>query len=109
MIGAAKADGQIDAQEQQRIREQVEARGLDTKMRAFVTQELERPLDIDEIVASAVCPETAAEIYAASLLAADSSRAVEKGYLSMLAARMKLDPGLVEHLHANVGQALPQG
>lgn len=106
MIGAAKADGQIDTREQQRIHEQVKVLGLDTGMQAFATEELGRPLDVNDIVAPAVCPETAAEIYAASLLAADRSRAAEKGYLAMLAARVKLDTGLVKHLHANVGHAL---
>jgi len=101
MIGAAKADGEIDAQEQQRIFGQVEALGLDAEMRTFVSEELARPLDLDEIIAPAVCPETAAEIYAASLMAADPSKPAEKGYLAMLAARLKLEPGLVEHLHAN--------
>ena len=109
MIGAAKADGEIDAQEQRRIFGQVEALGLDAEMRTFVSEELVRPLDLEEIIAPAVCPETAAEIYAASLLAADPSGPAEKGYLSMLAARLKLEPGLVDHLHANVGQALLPG
>ncbi len=109
MIGAAKADGEIDAQEQRRIFRQVEALGLDAEMRTFVSEELARPLDLEEIIAPAVCPETAAEIYAASLLAADPSGPAEKGYLSMLAARLKLEPGLVDHLHANVGQALLPG
>jgi uncharacterized membrane protein YebE (DUF533 family) len=106
MIGAAKADGEIDAQEQQRIFGQVEALGLGVEMSDFVSDELARPLNLDEIVAPAVCPETAAEIYAASLLAADPSGPAEKGYLCMLAARLKLQPGLVDHLHANVNQAL---
>lgn len=109
MIGAAKADGEIDIQEQRRIFGQVEALGLDAEMRSFVSEELARPLDLEEIIAPAVCPETAAEIYAASLLAADPSGPAEKGYLSMLAARLKLEPGLVDHLHANVGQALSPG
>jgi uncharacterized membrane protein YebE (DUF533 family) len=109
MIGAAKADGEIDAQEQKRIFEQVEQLGLDAGMRAFVSEELSRPLDLDEIVAPAVCPETAAEIYAASLMAADPSKPAEKGYLAMLAARLKLEPGLVEHIHANAAEVMSTG
>lgn len=109
MIGAAKADGAIDAQEQARIFRQVEELGLDADMRVFVSEELSRPLDLDEIVASAACPETAAEIYAASLMAADASKPAEKGYLAMLAARLKLEPGLVEHLHAKAAEVMPTG
>ena len=109
MIGAAKADGEIDAREQARIFGQVEQLGLDAGMRVFVSEELSRPLDLDEIVAPATCPETAAEIYAASLMAADPSKPAEKGYLAMLAARLKLEPGLVEHLHANAAEVMSTG
>jgi len=109
MIGAAKADGQIDAGEQQRIFRQVNELGVDAETSSFVMEELGQPLDLDAIVASATCPETAAEIYAASLIAVDPSGAAEKGYLSMLAARLKLDPALVDHLHANVALAPLRG
>lgn len=109
MIGAAKADGEIDARERKRISEQVEQLGLDVGMRAFVSEELSRPLDLEEIVAPAVCPETAAEIYAASLMAADPSKPAEKGYLAMLAARLRLEPGLVEHLHAKAAEVMSSG
>jgi len=47
-------------------------------------------------------PEQAAEIYTASLLAIDVDNAAERGYLAMLAQRLKLDDALVEHLHATV-------
>jgi uncharacterized membrane protein YebE (DUF533 family) len=109
MIGAAKADGEIDAQEQERIFRQVEELGLDPGMRVFVSEELSRPLDLEEIVASAACPETAAEIYAASLLAVDPLKPAERGYLAMLAARLKLEPGLVEHLHAKAAEVISTG
>jgi uncharacterized membrane protein YebE (DUF533 family) len=105
MIGAAKADGQIDADEQQRIEQQIAAIGIDSGIRSFVRDELAGPLDIDAIVAPAVCEETAAEIYAASLMAIDRTRAVEQAYLTLLASRLKLAPGLVEHLNANVEAA----
>ena len=106
MLAGAKADGQIDAQEKRRIAEQIEAAGMDAEMRDFVLAEMERPLDIDEIVSGATCTETAAEIYAASLMIADPNGPAERGFLAMLAARLKLDPGLVEHLHANVSRPL---
>ena len=109
MIGAAKADGQIDAEERQRIFQQINELGVDAEIRSFVMQELAQPLDLNPIVDSASCPETAAEIYAASLIAVDPSGAAEKGYLSMLAARLKLDPALVDHLHANVALDVSRG
>jgi uncharacterized membrane protein YebE (DUF533 family) len=106
MIGATKADGRIDPDEKQRIFKQVEALGLDEDTRAFVHDELSSPLDIDAIAAAAVGEETAAEIYAASLMAIDRSRPAEQGYLALLAARLNLDTGLVQHLNATVEAAM---
>lgn len=102
MIAAAKADGHIDAEEQKRIFGQIEQADLDGEAKAFVLDELARPLDIDAVAAAATSPEEAAEIYAASLMAIDPDDPAERGYLAMLAGRLKLDPALVEHLHANV-------
>lgn len=101
MIAAAKADGHISAEERARISGQIEAAGMDSEHRAFIEQELARPLDIDAVAASAETPEQAVEVYAASLLAIDPNGIAERGYLAMLAARLKLDPDLVAYLHAN--------
>ena len=108
MIGAAKADGRIDPDERLRIEEQISALDLDSDMRSFLRDELTAPLDLDAIVAPAACEEKAAEIYAASLMAIDRTRAAEQAYLALLAARLELDPGLVEHLNANVEAAMPR-
>jgi uncharacterized membrane protein YebE (DUF533 family) len=106
MIGAAKADGQIDPDERQRIEEQIAVLGLNWEIRSFVRDKLAGPLDIDAIVAPAVCEETAAEIYAASLMAIDRTGAAEQAYLTLLASRLNLAPGLVEQLNANIGAAM---
>ncbi|MFN0194077.1 MAG: tellurite resistance TerB family protein [Aestuariivirga sp.] len=94
MIAAAKADGHIDAAEQGRIFAKLDAMALDTEAKAFVIDELRKPLDIDAVVERATSPELAAEIYAASLLAVDPDDPAEQGYLAMLASRLKLDAGL---------------
>jgi uncharacterized membrane protein YebE (DUF533 family) len=94
MIAAAKADGHIDAEEQRRIFGKLDELGLDTEEKAFVIDELRRPLDIDAVVAAATTPELAVEIYAASVLAIDPDDPAEQAYLAMLASRLKLDPGL---------------
>ena len=101
MIAAAKADGHISAEERARIAGQIQSAGMDADHRAFIEQELAKPLDIDAVAASAETPEQAVEVYAASLLAIDPNGVAERGYLAMLAARLKLDPDLVAYLHAN--------
>ena len=105
MIGAAKADGHIDAEEQVKIFAEIDKLRLDADDKAFVMEELRAPLDVDAIARAARTPEEAAEIYTASLLAVDVDNAAEHGYLALLAARLGLDERLVEHLHATVGAA----
>jgi uncharacterized membrane protein YebE (DUF533 family) len=94
MISAAKADGHIDAEEQRRIFGKLDELDLGTEEKAFVIDELRKPLDIDAVVKAANTPELALEIYAASVLAIDPDDPAEQAYLAMLASRLKLDPGL---------------
>jgi uncharacterized membrane protein YebE (DUF533 family) len=105
MIAAAKADGHIDASEQANIFAGMDRLELDAEDKAFVMDELRAPLDIDAVARAARGPEEAAEIYAASLLAIDVDNAAERGYLAMLAARLKLDDALVQHLHRTIEEA----
>jgi uncharacterized membrane protein YebE (DUF533 family) len=94
MIAAAKSDGHIDAEEQRRIFDKIDQLQLDTEAKAFVIDELRKPLDVDAVVKGAKSPEAAIEIYAASALAIDPDDPAEQAYLAMLASRLKLDPGL---------------
>lgn len=105
MIAAAKADGHVDAKEQERVFAEIDRLGLGAEDKAFVIDELRAKLDIDAVAAAATTPELAAEIYAASLLAIDPDNAAERGYLAMLAGRLRLDDRLVAHLHENVAAA----
>ena len=94
MIAAAKSDGHIDATEQKRIFARLDEAGLDMEAKAFLMDELRKPLDIDAVVKLATTPELALEIYTASVLAIDPDDLAEQGYLGMLAARLKLAPDL---------------
>lgn len=103
MVAAAKADGEVTAVERARITAALKERGYDDSAAQVLTEELAAPLDVGRIAALASNQAEAAEIYAASLLAVDPEGAAEKGYLAMLAARLKLPADLVAHLHANAG------
>ena len=105
MIAAAKADGHVDAQEQARIFAEMDKLPLSSEDKAFVMDELRAKLDIDAVAGAAATPEEAAEIYTVSLLAIDVDNAAERGYLGMLAARLKLDDALVAHLQQSVAAA----
>lgn len=102
MIAAAKADGHVDAQEQARVFAEMDKLNLRADDKAFVMDELRAKLDVDAVAGAATSPEMAAEIYAASLMAINIDNAAERGYLALLAARLKLDEGLVAHLEQNV-------
>ena len=100
MVAAAKADGHVTPTERRRIGGQLGALGLGPEAQSLIEAELDAPLDVGAIAGLATSQEEAAEIYAASLLVVDPDAPAEKGYLAMLAARLQLPPGLVEHLHA---------
>ena len=106
MIGAAKADGHVTEEERARIGDALSKLTLAGDQRAFIEQELAKPLDVGAIADMATSEEHKLEIYAASLIAVDPEGAAEKGYLAMLAARLGLDPDLVAHLHANADRLL---
>lgn len=108
MIAAAKSDGHVDATEQGNIFAQLDKLDLGAEEKAFVLDELRKPLDVDAIARAARTPEQAAEIYIASLLAIDIDNMAERSYLATLALRLKLDEKLVEHLHVTVERAAQQ-
>jgi uncharacterized membrane protein YebE (DUF533 family) len=102
MIGAAKADGHVDAEEQDRIFARVGEVGLDPESKAFVFDALAAPVSVSEIAALATTPEQAAELYLVSRLAIDPDRPAELAYLQALAHRLKLPDDLVAHLDKQI-------
>lgn len=103
MIAAAKADGQIDAEEKERMFKRLETMPLTAEEKAFVFDELSSPLDIDAVVSRADTPEHAAEIYAASLVAMVPDTPAERAYLETLSTRLNLAPALVAEIHKTAG------
>lgn len=98
MIGAARADGHIDATEQGRIFAQVEKAGLDAEAKAFVFDTLNAPIGVSEVAAAARTPEQAAELYLISRMAMDVDQPAERAYLAALAHRLSLPADLVTML-----------
>jgi len=98
MIGAAKADGHIDGDEQKLLFQHVDRMGLDAEAKAFVFDALSKPVDIDTLARAATGQEQAAEIYLVSRLAITPDQPAEKAYLEALGHKLKLPPDLVAHL-----------
>ncbi|MEM9624664.1 MAG: tellurite resistance TerB family protein [Pseudomonadota bacterium] len=99
MLSAAKADGQIDAGEQERILGKLNDSGADQEMRQFVQDELRKPVDIDGLAAEVDSPHMATEVYTASLFAIDVDTPGEQAYMNQLATRLGLPATLVKQLH----------
>jgi uncharacterized membrane protein YebE (DUF533 family) len=107
MIGAAKADGHIDANEQEAIRSELAKVTDSAEDRAWLEAEIARPLDPAAIAAGASTPEMAAEMYLASLLVVDEEAFMERAYLDELARQLKLDPALKQRLEQSLKVATP--
>ena len=105
MIAAAKADGEIDAGERAAILSRLDEQGMGQEAHAFVEAEMARPLDLYEITSGVRDAATAADVYAASLLAITVDTDAERRYLDRLASRLGLDDGAAAAIEAKLAEA----
>lgn len=105
MIAAAKADGRIDPAESQQIFERVSATDLTAQDKAFLLEEMGRPLNIEQVVNNVGTPELGAEIYTASRLVIAEASPAEAAYLQLLAARLGLPAGMTAEIDKVVAEA----
>ena len=103
MISAAKADGQIDQAEMEKIIGKLGTDQVSPEDKEFVMSEMRAPIDVAGLAAQARSPAQAAEVYAASLLAIEADTAAEQNYLRQLAAALNLDAATVMRLHDMTG------
>jgi len=104
MISAARADGHIDDAERARITERITMSGLDGDAAVFLREELEKPVSMDVLVSAARTDAQKVELYTASRLAIEPETRAERGYLDMLAGRLKLPDALIDHVEATVAE-----
>lgn len=108
MINAAKADGQIDPAEKQRILGKLAEDGADAEAQAYVEAEMQKPADTAGLVrAVGGRADLAIQVYAASLLAIEVDTEAEVDYLRNLASSLGLDPDTVAQVHETLGLAAP--
>jgi uncharacterized membrane protein YebE (DUF533 family) len=104
MINAAKADGQIDQEEIQRILGRLQESGADQAALDFVMGEMTKPMETETIVAAAQGnPQLGAELYGASLLAIKVDTPAEQAYLQKLSADLGLPVQAVSNLSRSLG------
>lgn len=102
MVAAARADGHIDDEERKKIADRLSLAGLGDEAERFLGEELDRPVDLDVLVASAQTEAQKVALYTASRLAIDPQSRAERGYLDLLAGRLGLPDALIDHVDATV-------
>ena len=104
MINAAKADGQIDQKEIQRIVGKLQEAGADAEGQSYVLTQMQKPLETEQLISAAGGqPELAAQLYAASLMAIEVDTPAEKAYLGELASGLGLTPAVILRIEQMVG------
>lgn len=99
LINAAKADGKIDAAEQQTILSQVPN---DPQTINFLRQEFAQPLDVRDFAWS-VPLGMEVKVYTMSLAGMQLDTNAEAQYLRELAHGLRLDPDLCQQIHSRYG------
>lgn len=106
MIDAAKADGQIDADELNRLTGKIKATGAGQEGLNYLIAQLQAPMSTEKIVAATRGrPELAAQVYSASLMAIEVDTAAERAYLDRLAKAMGLSQAVVRNIEQIVGMS----
>jgi uncharacterized membrane protein YebE (DUF533 family) len=100
MLNAAKADGQLDREEQDKIMQRLG--GSSREAMAFLRDEFARPLDVHEFARS-VPIGMEQQVYTMSLVAIDLDTGREAKYLLELANSMRLSPEIREQIHQRYG------
>lgn len=102
MIQAAKADGQIDPDEQARILDHLHGASADEI--AFVKAEMARPLDVAALVADTQST-MKSQVYSSALMAITVDSEGERAFLAQLATALGIDPATRDALHVAQGRA----
>lgn len=98
MIAAAQADGSFDRRERERIAATLSLVDASDGERRYLDEALQRPKPLNEILGDVRDVQTGALVYAASLMALDERKPVNRYYLRYLAARLQLSEELAGSL-----------
>ena len=98
MIAAAQADGSFDRREQERIEGTLSLVNASESERRFLDEAMGNPKPLNEILGTVHDMQTGALVYAASLMALDERKTVNRYYLKYLAARLQLSEELTGSL-----------
>lgn len=98
MIAAAKADGHIDAQEQQRIFQAVAQMNISNEIKSTVFNLLNHPISVDEIVLGVHDTGHKSELFLAACLVSDTQLPSVKVFLDQMAYALALPEKLKQQI-----------
>ncbi|HYH40046.1 MAG TPA: tellurite resistance TerB family protein [Azospirillum sp.] len=98
MITAANADGVISPDERQSVLSALDEAGAGAEERRIVEQELNNPQPVDALLRQVRDPQTAEQVYMASVMAVAAQSEAERSYLQYLAARLNIDPQRLQQI-----------
>ena len=102
MIQAARADGEIDAEERAKILDQLG--DLDAEERAFIEAEMDAKVDPFALAAD-TSQQMAAQVYATAIMTVRVDNPAEADYLNALADSLQLSPETRDRIHKTMGVA----
>lgn len=105
MIGAAKADGHIDGNEQTAIFEQVDSMNLDAEAKACIFDCLSQPVSLSELSEGVSSMEEATQVYVVSRMAIDVDHPAERAWLDALTQRLQIPAELRHQLDQPFAEA----
>ncbi len=100
MLNAAKSDGKFDQNEQQKVMEHLG--DISQEERAFVQNEMSKPLDVDAFVKS-IPRGLEQQVYVMSLLGIELDSQAEAQYLDKLARGLGIQPQQANGIHQQIG------
>lgn len=105
MIYAAKADGQIDVQEQERINEILKNMLPGENIGSLIAKLRDEPLDPQKIAAQVSSPEQAEDVLRLSCAVIDIDHFMERGYIDGLARSLNISSQREKEIEAEASEA----
>ncbi|MEQ8345837.1 MAG: DUF533 domain-containing protein [Sneathiellaceae bacterium] len=108
MIHAARADGEVDADEHRLIQRGIAEGAFDAEEKAFLMDAFGQPVDLNRFAAKIGSAQAAMDAYTAAFAILDPPSLPERAHLDMLRSRLGLSEGVAQAIEAQVDAAAPR-
>lgn len=108
MIHAARADGEVDADEHRLIQRGIAEGNFDAEEKAFLMDAFGEPVDLNRFAGKIGSAQAAMDAYTAAYAVVDPPSLPERAHLDMLRTRLGLSEGVSQAIEAQVDAAVPR-